>query len=256
MAFDKSTTHLPSLYELIELQSVDSVVTEARRRAENGAEEGTLIWAHEQTDAHGRLGKSWYSPFGNLYCAIILQPEFPAEQALQISYIAAISMGTALGSLLSPLVTLRYRWPNDIVLNDDKAVGIVIDAPAPIDDRLPWMSAGIAVNIAAYPNDPNPGAVSVHEAEGNAAIGVTDVLEEYSKQFLHWINRWAEHGFEPVLRAWQQRTNGVGEDISIDLKNELVTGTFTHVETDGSIAIKQSDGRVRNITLRTFYDLP
>jgi BirA family biotin operon repressor/biotin-[acetyl-CoA-carboxylase] ligase len=247
---------LPSLYELVELQSVDSVIKEARRRAEAGADEGTLIWAHEQTDAYERSGNPWHSPPKNLYCAVILQPESPFIQALPINYVAAVSLGTALGSLMSPMVTLRYRWPNDITLNGDKAAGIFIDTPTPTDAQIPWMVVGIAVNIATYPDNPNPGAVSVHEVEGNKDINVTDVLEEYSKQFLHWINRWAEHGFESILKTWQQRVDGVDEEISIELRNETVTGIFKRVETNGDIAVQIFDNRVRNVSLREFYALP
>ncbi len=253
MDSSKNQPRLPSLYELVELQSTDSVMKEAQRRAGNGAEEGTLILAHEQTDAYGRLGKRWYSPRGNLYCAIILQPEFSLDQSLQLNYVAAVSMGTALGSLMSPMVTLRYRWPNDIVLNGDKAAGIFIDAPTPMDAQIPWMIIGMAVNIAVYPDNPNPGAVSVHDVEGNKNIRAIDVLEEYSKQFLHWINRWAEDGFEPILKTWLQRADEIGEKISIELKNEVLTGRFSRITTNGDIALTLSNNNVRHISLREFY---
>ncbi len=247
--------NLPSLYELIELQSADSALKEARRHAENGAEEGTLIWAHEQTDAHTRLNHTWHSPPGNLYCAVVLQPDFSPQQALEINYVTALSIGTALGSMMSPMVTLRYRWPNDIILNGDKAAGIFIDAPTAIDDYWPWMVIGVSVNVNSYPNDPNPGAVSVHEAQGNPEISVVDVLEEFSKQFLHWINRWAEHGFDPLLRNWRQRVNGIDEHVSIKLKNETASGILASIEPNGAAAITLTDGNIRQISLSEFYDL-
>ena len=255
MNSEKPTPRLPSLYELIELQSVDSAMKEARRRAENGAEEGTLIWAHEQTDARGRLGHTWHSPPGNLYCAIVLQPEFPTDQAIEINYIAALSIGTALGSMTSPMVTLRYCWPNDIILNGDKVAGIFIDAPTTVDNHWPWMIVGMSVNIATYPDNPNPGAVSIHEAQGNPDISVINVLEECSRQFLHWINRWAEQGFEPILKNWRQRANGINEYVSIALKDETVTGNFTSIESNGAIAVSLADHSIRHVSLGEFYNL-
>jgi len=250
-----NTPRLPSLYELVKLQSVDSAVKEARRRAENGAVEGTLIWAHEQTDAQGRLGQTWHSQPGNLYCAIVLQPEFSPQQALEINYVAALSMGAALGSMMSPMVTLRYRWPNDIILNGDKVAGIFIDTPATVDNDWPWIVVGMSVNVASYPDNPNRGAVSIHEAQGNPDISVVDVLEEYSKQFLHWINRWAEHGFESLLKNWQQRVNGINELVSIELRNETITGELTGIEPNGAITVTLADKSARQISLSEFYDL-
>ena len=66
--------NLPSAYNLITLDCVDSTNTEAKRRALLGEQitpDGTLIWAKEQTEGYGRQKKSWFSPPGNLYFSLI-----------------------------------------------------------------------------------------------------------------------------------------------------------------------------------------
>ena len=75
---------LPPHYELIPVGDVDSVVAEAARRAAEGAGEGTLVWATEQTDALTRGGHRWFSPPGNMYCALVLRPEFSNERSGQL----------------------------------------------------------------------------------------------------------------------------------------------------------------------------
>ena len=43
------TPQLPPAYRLVALDSVESTNDEARRLAAAGAEDGTLVWAREQT---------------------------------------------------------------------------------------------------------------------------------------------------------------------------------------------------------------
>ncbi len=50
---------LPPAYELVVLDAVDSTNDEAKRRAEAGAKDGTLIWAQSQTKGRGRRGNQW-----------------------------------------------------------------------------------------------------------------------------------------------------------------------------------------------------
>ena len=50
--------------EIIYKTSLTSTQELAHRIANEGAEEGTLIVADEQTGGKGRLGRSWYSPIG------------------------------------------------------------------------------------------------------------------------------------------------------------------------------------------------
>ena len=52
---------LPVQFELVQLARVDSVMQEAARRARDGADEGTIVWATEQTEARTRHGARWYS---------------------------------------------------------------------------------------------------------------------------------------------------------------------------------------------------
>ena len=58
---------LPPAYRLVSLETVGSTNEEAKRLAREGAEDGTLVWAREQTKGRGRSGRSWASPPGNLY---------------------------------------------------------------------------------------------------------------------------------------------------------------------------------------------
>ena len=104
-----SLVDLPPAYRLVRLDRVGSTNDEAKRLAREGAEDGTLVWATEQTAGRGRRGRIWASPPGNLYLSLVLRPEGSPAQAAQLSFVAALGLGEALGTLAPPLVELRYK---------------------------------------------------------------------------------------------------------------------------------------------------
>ena len=71
---------LPPGYRLLCYDSIGSTNDEAKRLARDGAAEGTLVWALEQTAGRGRRGRAWISPRGNLYVSLILRPDCPVRQ--------------------------------------------------------------------------------------------------------------------------------------------------------------------------------
>ena len=101
---------LPPGYRLIAYDSIDSTNNEAKRLAREGATEGTLLWALEQTAGRGRRGRVWVSPPGNLYASLILRPDCPASRAAHLGFVAALAISGALGAIC-PGPGLSYRTP-------------------------------------------------------------------------------------------------------------------------------------------------
>jgi BirA family biotin operon repressor/biotin-[acetyl-CoA-carboxylase] ligase len=246
------TLDIPPLYDLISYDSVDSVVDEAKRLAQQGAEEGTLLWARQQTTGHGRLGRPWHSLPGNLYCALVLRPEEPAALAVQVSYVAAVSLAAAISNLAPPLIEVRFRWPNDVLLFDAKVAGIWLEAPPASNDRYEWLVLGMAVNVESAPDDLDPPATSLW-LEGAPEVIVSDLLEVFSRHFLSWINRWADEGLKPVHRAWSIRPHGLGEPLTLDLESEKLQGKFVELDEQGALHMELGNGQVRHISVRQFY---
>ena len=244
---------IPSAYTSVTVESAASALAEARRRAGAGTGEGTLIRVRIETDGRGRLGKPWQSGPGNLHCAVVLRPELDAMASAQLGLVALVSLGSALSSLLSPMVSLRYRWPNDLLLNTDKAAGVWLHGDFDAAGQAEWLAIGVSVNVASYPDDPNPGAVSIHEVEGNSEITAERVLEVYSRELLRWLDRWSDEGLPPVLKKWKQRADGIGQRVSIDLAQGSVHGELTEVDATGAAVVTLADGSRRSLGLSEFF---
>jgi len=237
---------LPPAYRLVSLETVDSTNEEAKRLARAGAEDGTLVWAREQTHGRGRSGRSWASPPGNLYLSLVLRPDCPPVVASQLGFVAALGAGTGLAEVMPPMIELRYKWPNDILINRRKAGGILLETESARADRLDWLVLGLGINVTQRPAETAFPATSLRE-EGDLEATVEAVLEAFSRHFLSWVNRWLADGFAPVRAAWRKSAIGLGEAIRVRLPNAELEGIFDDIDQDGALLLR-ADGSVRRIT--------
>ncbi len=246
---------LPSQYDLVQLARVGSVMEEAANRASDGAEEGTLIWALEQHDARTRRGDRWYSPPGNLYCSLILRPEVAVDRCGQLAYVAALSAGSALAGLLSPMTGLRYGWPNDLLINDLRAGQIMLAASGGHSDPYEWLTLGVMINVEQHPPNPEPEEYNSVHASGAPEVTAVQVLEDFARYFLNWINRWAENGFEPILRQWQIRADCAGEDMELRMGGQCLRGRVVEVDELGRLVIATPEQVEHRISINEYFGL-
>ena len=90
---------------------MESSNDEARRLAEDGAEDGTLVWVREQTKGRGRQGRSFISPPGNLYLSLVLRPDCTVAEAAQLGFVAALGVGVARPPAASAARQARVNEP-------------------------------------------------------------------------------------------------------------------------------------------------
>jgi BirA family transcriptional regulator, biotin operon repressor / biotin---[acetyl-CoA-carboxylase] ligase len=138
----------------------------ARRRAEEGAPEWTLVAAGHQTAGRGRLGRSWNDVPGQaLMFSLVLRPELHPERAGLLTLLVGWAMATAARDRGRGV---GCKWPNDLMLGDAKVGGILAESVVE-GDRLAYVSIGVGVNVGAAPADV-AGAGSLDEPDPAALL--------------------------------------------------------------------------------------
>ena len=127
--------------------SVTSTNTILKKMAEQGAKEGTVIIAEEQTAGRGRTGKQFYSPKGTgIYISILLRPDIPAEESLFLTTSAAVATARAIEDVSDKRALIK--WVNDIYLEDKKACGILTEGAFNVETgKLDYAIVGIGINV-------------------------------------------------------------------------------------------------------------
>jgi BirA family biotin operon repressor/biotin-[acetyl-CoA-carboxylase] ligase len=235
---------LPPFFRLERFDEIDSTNEELKRRAAQGAVEGTLVWAGAQLAGRGRRGRFWVSPPGNLYMSLLLRPERGAAEAAQLGFAAALAVGEAVVELLPPSAVLGYKWPNDVLVDGHKISGILLESQAAGEGRLDWLVIGIGVNLASFPEASEYPATSL-VAAGAAPVAVAALLEAVAGRLLFWYERWLEAGFAPLRAAWLARAQGLGQPIRVRLGDGESEGRFAGLDEEGALLLDEGSARRR-----------
>ena len=252
MSRAKNTPRLPPQFKLEALEHAGSVMETALASAVDGAGEGTLVWAREQTSARTRRGNTWIGYAGNLHCALIIEPDYPNEESWQLLYVNALAVGSAIAEMVSPMTGLRFAWPNRLRINDLLAARLDIAATEPARDPYPALVLGASINVAMHPPQPEPEEYNSIHASGASDISVLDVLEAYASHFLAWSSRWADEGFAPLRRAWRIRADGLGSDAEIRLLTGPIRGRVEDIDEQGALVV-DTDCGARRITIGEYF---
>ncbi len=168
---------------------VSSTMDVAHQLAAEGAPEGTLVWANRQEKGRGRLGRTWISPEGGLYCSFILRPTRPVNETPELSLVAGQAAAEAIKEVtgLSPTI----KWPNDLLLNGKKVAGILAEA------RNGALVVGIGINVTTNPTDLMDTATSL-AVQGVANPGVLQLAGACCQSLSKWYDVWTAKGVSPI----------------------------------------------------------
>jgi BirA family transcriptional regulator, biotin operon repressor / biotin---[acetyl-CoA-carboxylase] ligase len=242
----RSQPRLPASYRLVSYDSLGSTNDEAKRLARDGAEEGTLVWALEQTAGRGRRGRAWASPPGNLYASLVLRPRCPVDRAAQLGFVAALAIGDTLCSICERLEGLSYKWPNDVLLRGRKIAGILLESELGEGDAPRLVVVGVGINLVSSPRDTAFPATSIAE-EDLGIVSPGAALEGFARHFQAWAEHWREEGFGPVRAAWRSHAVALGESIRVHLEPATLHGRFLDIDQHGALLL-ESAGEIRRIS--------
>ena len=163
-------------------ETIDSTNAQAKRLAEAGYGDGTLIVADHQEAGRGRRGRSWETPAGtNIAMSLLLKPEINPNNASMITLVAALAVSKAITQITGEPAPIK--WPNDIVMNGKKVCGILTEMSAQFDyvNHI-VVGIGINVNIESFPEEIAETATSLRIETGKQ-ISRAELIEAVWEQF-------------------------------------------------------------------------
>jgi len=133
--------------DIIRLDAVGSTMDALHALAVSGAVAGTAVVAQSQSAGRGSRGRSWSSPLGGLWVSVLSRP---ASAGLElVSFRTGLAVAEALGRLGAG-DRIRLKWPNDLMLDERKAGGILCEARWQ-GASLAWIVIGLGLNVENRP---------------------------------------------------------------------------------------------------------
>lgn len=243
MAFIKNTNVLPPVSgRTIRLDTVDSTNNYAMQHIDAGAaEHGDVILAIEQTAGKGQRGKSWYNTVGESLCmSIIVAPELGLEA--QPSFLAASTV--AIAEVLErylPSVKTAIKWPNDILIGDKKAVGILIENVVR-GSSWQWAVIGIGINVGQKTFPENlPHATSLHK-EGGAVASIDELAAAISESVLQACGSLPEQTGSVAFQAYNDRLYKKDQLQTFRWGYDIIVRRVLEVDPTGRLKVRNQDG--------------
>ena len=131
--------------------SIDSTNDYLKRIAADGAPDGTVAVAAEQTAGRGRRGRSFQSAADQgVYLSALLRPQLGAGALLPLTGLCAAAMCSAVERVCA--VRPKIKWTNDLVLNGKKLCGILTELGME-GGALSYVIVGIGINVSQKAED-------------------------------------------------------------------------------------------------------
>ncbi|MEA3338841.1 MAG: biotin--[acetyl-CoA-carboxylase] ligase [Chloroflexota bacterium] len=245
---------------VIYLPAAGSTNDVAKELAAQGAPEGTVVVADEQTAGRGRMGRRWLAPPGTcLLCSLLFRPQLPPARANQLTMLCSLAAADAVEQITG--LPPALKWPNDLITKSPipnpqspipqpptwkKLAGILTETGV-TGKRLEFAIVGIGIN-ANVPPDALP----------TLAPDATSILAETGREvdrvallaaLLAGVEARRERlrvGESPRAE-WAARLTTLGQRVDVTTSAGTLTGVAESVDEDGALLLRASDGALHRL---------
>ncbi|MDE7280255.1 MAG: biotin--[acetyl-CoA-carboxylase] ligase [Ruminiclostridium sp.] len=222
--------------KIILLKTVDSTNTYGKKIAADGAENGTVIIAEQQTAGRGRRGNSFYSPNKKgIYMSVIFRRTQFKENPDLFTICAGCSVCAAIEKLTDkkPLI----KWVNDVYSEGKKICGILSEATLDIESgTVDSVVVGIGVNLTTddFPKE-------LREKAG--ALGESVARNRIAAEILTQLYCCLERSREENLADYKAHSLVLGKEVHYIKNNEPRSGKAVDIDDKGQLIVSTENGQ-------------
>jgi len=211
---------------------------------------GTIVIARKQNVGKGRIGRSWISPEGGLWMSIVIRPDFSVDSIIFTQFIAALAVADAIQEATN--IGSRLKWPNDVLINEKKVCGILVDVNLEGKDKKIVMGIGLNANIESslinnYLTDDTTKATTLKQEYGND-IDLVYLTKSIVDRIEYYYNFLSGGKALEIIELWKQNSDMFGRRAIVYDGIEKITGEVVDIDQDGSLIMKLGDESIKKIT--------
>lgn len=207
----------------------------------------TIVSANHQTNGRGRLGRSWIDNDDLLFSILIKEK---LDNPTNYSFLIANTLLKVLAKY-NPSI----KWPNDIIINDKKVAGILLEGVAKDKTECVIIGVGININSKTFPDNLVFKATSLNLIS-NKNIDKNKLLDEIMDQFLEDYANYNGDIIE-ILSNIKKHSYLLNKEINFVYNNKNLNGIVKDIDIDGRLVVETKDGVLKlqsgEVTLQNTY---
>ncbi len=235
---------------IIKLDAIDSTNIYLKKIISNkDVSDSTIVTAKFQTKGKGQLGANWESEDSKNLIFSIYKKDLGIK--VKDQFIISIIVSLALIKTLKKnnLPNLRIKWPNDIMSENKKICGILIENIVK-EKHIKHAVIGIGLNVNQTIFDNLPNASSIKKITGN-----THNKDEILKELANNINRSFEMIYssssEIIFKKYEELLYRINKPSTFkNLKGENFTGFIKGVNKLGKLNVMLDDNKLESFDLK------
>lgn len=231
---------------LIWLPEVDSTNTYCKKHFAK-LQDGAVVCTDNQTAGRGRLGRDWINAAGQgLYYTLVIKR--PLAQPSTLPLLSSMAVRAAVKVCFGR--DTRVKWPNDLLLNGKKLVGILCEGIAPRAGAEGGIICGIGVNLAqpesyfAALDLPHGTSLALQGVEIRPQQDALKLAAAMTEWFRTNLPAFGEQGFAPFLQEYRADCVNLGMPVTF----EGGKGVAQDVDENGNLVVLTDSGEKRIFT--------
>jgi BirA family transcriptional regulator, biotin operon repressor / biotin---[acetyl-CoA-carboxylase] ligase len=238
----RSTIFSQHIHHYFKASSTNTIAMQA---AAEGAPEGSIFLAEQQTAGRGRGGHAWHSvQSAGIYLSVVLRPALPPTEAMILSLAAGLAVHAAIHSR-DPGVPTDLKWPNDLLINGKKFCGILTEMNAEAT-RVRYLVIGIGINVnhESFPAELQPIATSLRlssDKEWSRVELCAALLKSLDREYRSLLEK--PDARDSVLKRFQERSSSVHDrPVFVDSEDGGFEGTTYGLDPRGFLQVRTLHG--------------
>ena len=217
---------------------IDSTNSAALEHLNTIDENSNPIWfrAKTQSKGRGRNKNNWVSDKGNLFTTLLTPISWKLNITPMLSCVIAVSVHESVSMFLDSQNSLKIKWPNDILFENSKLSGVLIENQLSGDNKFSII--GIGVNIISSPEDLSHRTVCLNDLtskKDNLLDNFFDVLREKIHTNLNNFNESSINHFREyaLSKLWK-----LNKDVEFNHSELAKIGTLVGLSENYEIELK------------------
>jgi BirA family biotin operon repressor/biotin-[acetyl-CoA-carboxylase] ligase len=230
---------------VVSVAEADSTNDLAWHTADQGrdAADGFAVFAEHQAQGRGRRGTRWIAPpHSSILCSVLLWCPARGAEAAILTRAAAVAAAHAVRD--QTRLDAGIKWPNDIVVDDRKVGGILVEVRGGAGESPAVVGIGLncSQDAAAFPPAFRARAASL--AMFGASVDRTLLARALLEQLDHWLGVAADRPDE-VRRAAAALCRTLGTEVTLVEGASTFHGTVADLDADYGLVLRLADGSLR-----------
>ena len=271
---------------IIRLKEIDSTNSYLKDKSELLQRNGLVVIAEMQVSGRGRAGRKFTSIIGNnITCSVVLHPDLPVGEIQIFALLAGVAVARVLENYVK---NIRLKWPNDVLVNEKKICGILLETINIPDHSFPVLIMGIGLNTKGCPKDYPEDLQNIVTTIESEILAISDISsktetapvlnnESIFQQLLLELDNClgkfslvsantqnydkTTSGRSSLLQEWLQRSKALGRkvcslnNVEEQLKGSGTVGIIEGLTKEGYLQIRTDSGQILTHVSGDIFDV-